>query len=145
MDAVSYAEIGRERSTAFLAAGRRLAAILWEQAGLRLELFTLELAEERARFVGVLVAIAAIVVCAALAIAFAGLAALIAAWDTPYRATVAVGFAVGFALLAIVAGLAVRHLLGKASPLFRHSLAEWRRDGEGLGPTIGPAAQGARE
>ena len=134
MDAVSYARVGRERSTAFLAAGRRLAAALWEQAGLRLELFSLELAEERAR----LVAIAAIVVAAALAIAFAGLAALIAAWDTPYRVPVAVGFAAGFALVALAAFFAVRHLLGKSSPLFRHSLAEWRRDGEELAAKIEP-------
>lgn len=140
MDAVSYARVGRERSTAFLAAGRRLAATLWEQAGLRLELFSLELAEERARLIGVLVAIAAIVVAASLAIAFAGLAALIAAWDTPYRVPVAIGFAAGFALVALAAFLAVRRLLGKSSPLFRHSLAEWRRDGEELAAKIEPGA-----
>jgi len=136
MDAVSYERAGRERSTAFLAAGSRLASALWEQAGLRLELFSLELAEERARLIGVLVAIAAIVVGGSLAIAFAGLAALIAAWDTPYRVPVAVGFAAGFALVALVAFSAVRHLLGKSSPLFRHSLAEWRRDGSDLAPKI---------
>ena len=140
MDAVSYERVGRERSTAFLAAGRRLVGALWEQAGLRLELFSLELAEERARLIGVLVAIAAIVVAASLAIAFAGLAALIAAWDTPYRVPVAVGFAAGFALIAVAALLAVRHLLGKSSPLFRNSIAEWRRDGDELAPKIEPGA-----
>ncbi len=138
MDAVSYERAGRERSTAFLAAGRRLAAALWEQAGLRLELFSLELAEERGRLVGVLVSIAAIVVGASLAIAFAGLAALIAAWDTAYRVPVAVGFAAAFALVALAALLTVRHLLDKSSPLFRHSLAEWRRDGDELAAGIEP-------
>lgn len=141
MDSVAAAGLaGRQRSTAFLVAARRLAAALWEQAGIRLELFTLELAEERTRLVGVLIAIAMIVVCAALAIAFGGLAALIAAWDTPYRVTVAVGFAIGFAIVAAGGWLALRHLLGQSSPLFRHSLAEWKRDVDDLRPGIEPEA-----
>jgi len=136
--AAGTARMGRERSTAFLGACRRLGAALWEQAGIRAELLTLELAEERARVVGVLVAIATIVVGAALALAFAGLAALIAAWDSPYRVTVAVLFAVGYGVIAVVAGMTVRHLLGRSSPLFRHSLAEWRRDVDALVPKVEP-------
>ena len=138
MDSAATARIGRERSTAFLGACRRLASALWEQAGIRVELLTLELAEERSRIVGVLVAIATIVVGAALALAFAGLAALIAAWDSPYRVTVAVLFAVGYGVIAIAAAMTVRHLLGRTSPLFRHSLAEWRRDVDALTPKIEP-------
>ena len=138
MDAVSYARTDRERSTALLASIRRLGAALWEQAGIRLELLTAELAEERARLIGVLFAIAAIVICAALAIAFGGLAALIAVWETPYRVAVALGFAATFALVALGAGLVVRHLIGRSSPLFRHSIAEWRRDVDGLAQRIGP-------
>ena len=138
MDTVTSARLGRERSAAFLAACRRLAAALWEQAGLRFELLTLELAEERARIVGVAVAIAAIVVGIALALAFAGVAALIAAWDTPYRVTVAVVFAICYAAIALVAMIVVRSLLGRRSPLFRHSLAEWRRDVDSLAPKIEP-------
>ncbi len=138
MEAVSYARTDRERSTALLASIRRLGAALWEQAGIRLELLTLELAEERARLIGVLFAIGAIVICAALAIAFGGLAALIAAWETPYRVAVALGVAATFALVALGAGLVVRHLIGKSSPLFRHSIAEWRRDVDGLAQRIGP-------
>jgi uncharacterized membrane protein YqjE len=138
MDTVTSARLGRERSVAFLGACRRLAAALWEQAGLRFELLTLELAEERARIVGVLVAIAAIVVGIALALAFAGLAALIAAWDTPYRITVAIVFAVSYAAIALIAMIVVRSLLGRGSPLFRHSLAEWRRDVDSLAPKIEP-------
>jgi len=138
MESAATARVGRERSTAFLAACRRLAAALWEQAGIRVELLTLELAEERARVVGVLVAIATIVVGAALALAFAGLAALIVAWDSPYRVTVAVIFAVGYGVIAIAAAMTVRHLLGRTSPLFRHSLAEWRRDVDALAPKIEP-------
>lgn len=139
MDSVATAGLaGRRRSAAFLMAARRLAAAFWEQAGIRLELFALELAEERTRLVGVLVAIAAIVVCAALAIAFAGVAALIAAWDTPYRVMVAAGFAIGFAVVGVGGWIALRHLLGQSTPLFRHSLAEWKRDVEDLRPGIEP-------
>src|SRR5262245_5953604 len=138
MDTVTSARLGRERSAAFLDACRRLAAALWEQAGLRFELLTLELAEERARIVGVLAAIAAIVVGVALALAFAGLAVLIVAWDTPYRVTVAVLFAVTYGVIALVAAFAVRSLLGRTSPLFRHSVAEWRRDVDSLSPKVEP-------
>ena len=126
MDSAATARIGRERSTAFLAACRRLAAALWEQAGIRVELLSLELAEERARIVGVLVAIATIVVGAALALAFAGLAALIAAWDTPYRVTVAVLFAAATASSRSAAAMTVRHLLGtheSAIPPFARRVA----------------------
>jgi uncharacterized membrane protein YqjE len=47
-----------EPSGSLLAAGRRLLAVAWEHAGIRLELFTLELAEKRARFIGAFVAAA---------------------------------------------------------------------------------------
>ena len=140
MNSVAAGVTGRERSAAFFAAGRRLAAALWEQAGIRLELFTLELAEERARFVGVLVATAALVICAALAIAFAGLAVLIAAWDSSYRVAVAVGFAAAFAGIGLGGWIVLHHLIGRTSPLFRHSLAEWKRDVEDLRPGIEPEA-----
>jgi uncharacterized membrane protein YqjE len=128
------------RSGSFLAAGRRLLASVWEHVGLRLELFALELAEERARLVAVLVATAGIVICIAMTIAFAGVAVLVAAWDSPNRTWVAVAVAAVYALVAIGAGLMLRHLLSKASPLFRHSLAEWRRDVDGMRPRIEPEA-----
>ncbi len=128
------------RSGSFLAAGRRLLATIWEQAGLRLELFALELAEERIRLVGVLVATSGIVIFIAMAIAFAGVAVLIAAWDSPHRTWVASGVAAAYALAAIGASLFLRHMLGQASPLFRHSLAEWRRDVDDLRPRIEPQA-----
>ena len=128
------------RSGSFLAAGRRLLATVWEHVGLRLELFALELAEERARLVAILVATAAIVICIAMTIAFAGVAALIAAWDSPHRTWVAVSVAAIYALVAVGAAVALRHLLSQASPLFRHSLAEWRRDVDGIRPRVEPEA-----
>lgn len=128
------------RSGNFLAAGRRLVATIWEQVGLRLELFALELAEERARLVGILVATGGIVVSIAMMIAFAGVTVLMAAWDSPHRTWVAAAVAAGYALVAVCAWMALRHMLGQASPLFRHSLVEWRRDVEGIRPRIEPEA-----
>ena len=135
MDNVAEARAG-VRSGAFLAASRRLVAALWEQIGLRLELLGLELAEERSRIVGILVATGAIVIGVAMTIAFVGVAVLILAWDSDYRAWVAAGVAIGYLAVVVVAGVSLRHLLDRASPLFRHSLAEWRRDVDGIRPDI---------
>lgn len=135
MDTLAEARAGG-RSGNFLAAARRLVAAVWEQVGLRLELLGLELAEERTRIVGILVATGAIVIGVAMTIAFVGVAVLIFAWDTEYRAWVAAGVAASYLAVVIVAWLSLRHLLDRASPLFRHSLAEWRRDVDGLRPDV---------
>ncbi len=123
-----------ERTGSIFAAGRRLLAAVWDHAGIRLELFALELAEERSRLIGALVAAAALAVCVALTMAFAGMALLVAAWDTPYRMLSVVVLAAGFALAGLVAWASLRQLIGQRSPLFRHSLAEWRRDVDSLRP-----------
>ena len=119
-------------------AGRRVVAAIWEHVGLRLELFALELAEERARLVGILVATGGIVISIAMTVAFIGVAVLVVAWDSPHRELVAAAVAAGYALAGIGAWMALRHFLGQASPLFRHSLAEWRRDVDGIRPGIAP-------
>ena len=129
-----------ERSANLLGAGRRLLAAVWEHAGTRLELFALELAEERSRLVGAVVAAAGLVACVALAMAFAGVALLVAAWDTPHRMLVVVVIMVGYAMAGIVAWRSLQRLTGRQSALFRHSLAEWRRDVDGLRPRIEPEA-----
>ncbi len=135
MDTLAEARAGG-RSGTFLAAARRLVAAVWEQVGLRLELLGLELAEERTRIVGILVATGAIVIGVAMTIASVGVAVLIFAWDSEYRVWVAAGVAAGYLAVVIVAWLSLRHLLDRASPLFRHSLAEWRRDVDGLRPDV---------
>ena len=119
-------------STGMLDAGRRLVAAVWEHAEIRLELLTIELAEERSRVINAVVAAGLMIVFAALAIAFAGMCALLAAWDTPYRLAVAVALPIVFAIAGFIASKSLRRLIGKDSPLFRHSLAEWRRDVESL-------------
>jgi uncharacterized membrane protein YqjE len=136
MDAFAEIRANGRPSGNFLVAARRLVAAVWEQAGLRLELLSFELAEERARFIGIVVACGAIVVGVAMTIAFVGVTLLIFAWDTPYRVWVAAAIAGGYAAVAVVGGLWLRHLLERASPLFRHSLAEWRRDVHGIRPDV---------
>ena len=116
------------RSPNLLIAGRRLLASIWDHAGIRLELFSLEAAEERDRLLGALAAIVGIVVFVAMALAFAGISALLAAWDSPNRVAVAAGIAVGFAVAAGAGWLLLKRLLAQATPFFRHSLAELRRD-----------------
>lgn len=127
-----------ERPGSVLASGRRLLASVWEQIALRLELLALEVAEERSRLIGALVAAAGLVVCVALTLAFSGIGILVAAWDTPYRLWVVGALAVGFALAGVVSWLSLRHLIGLQSPLFRHSIAEWHRDIAGLRARVGP-------
>lgn len=135
METVAEAR-GAGRSATFLDAARRLVAAVWEQVGLRLELLGLEFAEERTRIVGILVATGAIVIGAAMTIAFVGVAVLIFAWDSEYRVWVAAAVAGSYLAVVIIAWLSLRHLLDRASPLFRHSLAEWRRDVDGLRPDV---------
>lgn len=121
-----------EPSGSLLGAGRRFFAAIWEHAGIRFELLALELAEERSRLIGALVAAASLVFCSALTLAFAGVALLVAAWDTPYRMLVVWLIAAAYAIAAIVAGITLRGLIGQQSPLFRHSMAEWNRDLDAL-------------
>jgi len=79
-----------------------------------------------------MVAIVALVVFAGIAMAFAGIGILLAAWDSPNRVAVAAGIAATFAVAGGIAWLVLRHLIDQATPLFRHSLAEWRRDVDDL-------------
>jgi uncharacterized membrane protein YqjE len=120
------------RAGGMLDAGRRLLAAVWEHAEIRLELLTLELAEERSRVINAVVAAGLMIVFAALTCAFIGVGALLAAWDTPYRLAVAAAVPAVFLIAGFIAWISLRKLIGRQSPLFRHSLAEWRRDVEAI-------------
>jgi len=115
-----------------LDAGRRLLGAVWEHAEIRLELLTLELAEERQRVMNAAVAGGLMIVFAALTCAFIGVGILLAAWDTPYRLVAAAAVPAVFAIAGFIAWFSLRKLIGRQSPLFRHSLAEWRRDVEAI-------------
>lgn len=117
-----------ERSSGVLDAGRRLFAAIWEHAEVRLELLMVEVAEERSRLVNTAVAAGLLVVFAQLASVFIGVAILVAVWDTPYRIWVAIGLPVIFAAGAFICFMTIRRLMSRKLQLFRHSLAEWRRD-----------------
>jgi len=117
-----------QRTGGMLDAGRRLVAALWEHAEVRLELLTVELAEERARIVNAALAAGLLVVFAQLASVFIGVCVLVAVWDTSYRLWTAIALPILFAIGAFVCYMTVRRLISRETPLFRHSLAEWRRD-----------------
>jgi len=130
MDSILEARssIEQQRATGMLGAGRRLVAAVWEHAEVRLELFTLELAEERSRIVKAAIAAGSLLFFGVLASTFIGIAVLVAAWDTDYRLAVAVAVAIVFAAAGFVAWMTLRRLISRETPLFRHSLAEWRKD-----------------
>jgi uncharacterized membrane protein YqjE len=125
---VRTSERAAERTTGMLDAGRRLLAAVWEHAEVRLELLTVELAEERARIVNAALAAGLLVVFAQLASVFIGICVLVAVWDTSYRLWTAIALPVLFAIGAFVSFMTLRRMISRETPLFRHSLAEWRRD-----------------
>jgi uncharacterized membrane protein YqjE len=120
------------RSAGMLDAGRRLLGAVWEHAEIRLELLTLELAEERKRVMNAAVVAGLMIVFAALTCAFIGVGVLLATWETPYRLVAAAAVPTVFAIAGFIAWFSLRKLIGRQSPLFRHSLAEWRRDIEAI-------------
>lgn len=120
------------------ATGRRWLSGAWAHTGIRMERFALELAEERSRLIGTLAAAAGLVVSVALAMAFAGVALLVGAWETPYRMLVVAVLAGGFGLAGVVAWMTLRQLIGQQGPLRRRSLSEWRYDVDGFSPRAGP-------
>jgi uncharacterized membrane protein YqjE len=120
------------RSSGMLDAARRLLAAVWAHAEIRMELLSVELAEERSRVMNAIVAAGLMIVFAALTFAFIGVGVLLAAWDTPYRMAASVAVPAVFAIAGFIAWMSLRKLIGRESPLFRHSLAEWRRDVEAI-------------
>src|SRR4029079_17904242 len=94
---VGTSERTAERTGGMLDAGRRLFAAIWEHAEVRLELLTVELAEERARIVNAALAAGLLVVFAQLASVFIGICVLVAVWDTSYRLWAAIALPVLFA------------------------------------------------
>ena len=55
---------------------------------------------------------------------------LVAVWDTQYRLWVAIALPVLFLVGAFICFMTIRKLISRKLQLFRHSLAEWRRDVE---------------
>ena len=110
---------------------RTLAASLVALAHTRLELLGTELQEEVARVVLALLYSFAAVSFAALGIAFAGIAILVAAWDS-HRLAAAVVLALVFLALGGLGAWVVRRLVFARLRVFHASLSELDRDYERL-------------
>lgn len=119
-------------ATGFLISLRRLAGALAAHAAARGELLAVEIAEEKQRIFGSVIAAGVLVLTAVLALVFAGLLLVVWAWDTEYRMPVAVLLPVVFALIALGSFAWLRKLVSRATPLFKTSLEELRRDAHAL-------------
>ncbi len=120
-------------SAGLLHSAQSLAASLLALARTRLELFSTELQEELTRLVFTLIGAVAVMLLAALGVAFAALAFIIAL-DQQYRPLAAAAVALGLVALAAAAWWSLRGM-GRDKPrVFAASLAELERDHEALKP-----------
>ena len=115
-----------------LGRARRFLGTLLEHIATRGELLAVELAEEKHRLIRTLLAVALMIVSAGMVIVFAGVLAIVLAWDTSARELVAWLIPVVFLVIAIGAWFWLRKLVSRKSPLFRDSLRELRQDGQAL-------------
>lgn len=93
----------------------------------RLELLTVELREEVRRTAGLLLWGAVGLLAAGFAALFAGLAIILAFWDS-HRLLAALGVTGGFAVAAAAAALIVRSRLANRPPFLQATLGELARD-----------------
>ena len=108
-----------------------LLATVLGLARTRLDLLSTELQELLARLVLLMVGAVAVILLAALAVAF-GAAALVIAAPAEYRVWVAAGLCLAFLIAAVLIGMRVQRE-AKARP-FVASLSELDRDAEALKP-----------
>lgn len=111
---------------------RRFTGMLLEHIATRGELLAVEIAEEKQRLVHALIACGVLLVAAAMVLVFAGVLALVLAWDTTHRDLVAWLIPIVFLLVAGGAWLWLKGLIGRQSTLFKDSLRELRQDGQAL-------------
>ncbi|HKQ30918.1 MAG TPA: phage holin family protein [Burkholderiales bacterium] len=119
---------GRSRPPGIVEAAKRFASSLLEQVQTRLELLTVEWAEEKSRLSVLLIALGLALFFVWMAIAFASLLAIALFWDTEQRIPVMTGIVGFYVLGAIVAGSIARSKMKLKSSLFAASAAELRKD-----------------
>jgi uncharacterized membrane protein YqjE len=120
-------------SAGLLHSAQSLLASVLALARTRVELFSTELQEELTRLVFTLIGAVAVLLLAALGVAFAALA-LIMAIDERYRPIVAASVAIAFIALAAAAWWSVRGL-GRDKPrVLAATLEELERDRDALQP-----------
>ncbi len=115
-----------------LARARRFIGAVLEHIATRGELLAVELAEEKQRLIHTLIAVSVLLAAVVMVLVFAGILALVLAWDTPHRALVAWLIPLVFLLLAGGAWLWLKGLLSKKTALFRDSLQELKHDAREL-------------
>jgi uncharacterized membrane protein YqjE len=115
-------------SPGIIEAAKRFAASLIGHVQTRLELLTVEWAEEKTRLAGLLVALALSLFFVVLAIVLASFLVIALFWDTEQRIPVMAGIVVLYLAAAVVAGLVARKKMKLKSSLFATSAAELRKD-----------------
>jgi uncharacterized membrane protein YqjE len=98
---------GQDTGSGALAAGAQLLKALGDLVESRLELFLVELQEERARTFDTLVLAVVAVICALMALIVGTFAVVVIFWET-HRVLVLVSFAVAYATIALTALLLLR-------------------------------------
>jgi uncharacterized membrane protein YqjE len=109
----------------------RLWAVLIEGLHLRIELFALELGEERRRIVELMFSALALALAVLLLAVSLNVVLLVLLWDT-HRVAVAIGTCLFYAGAAIGCGLHHRRLGRRQSPPFAATTAVLARDQEAL-------------
>lgn len=111
------------------AAGRQLLRALLSLAHTRLEIFGIEVAEEKARMLGVLFSALASMLFATLALITATVLIAVLCWDS-YRWQALTALTVLYAVVAAVLAFWARRALSTAPEMFETTLAEFRKDSE---------------
>lgn len=119
---------GHTGSPGIVEAVKRFAGSLLGQVQTRLELLTVEWAEEKSRLATLLVALGLVLFFVIMAIAFASFLVVALFWDTPQRLPAMVGIVVFYVAAALIAGLIARSKMKLKSSLFATSAAELRKD-----------------
>jgi uncharacterized membrane protein YqjE len=111
---------------------RTLATIFIEVLATRLEIFTVELMEERLRLAKILLWSALTAFFAGLVVVFLSFLVIAGNWDE-HRIAALVGIVIFHAVLGTGAGLMLFRQLGRKSRLFSTSLQELHKDESALG------------
>lgn len=117
---------------------RRLGASLLALGRIRLELFAIEVQEEKERIAALLFWAVLSALLAGFGLVFVALALTVALWETHRLVALGAG-ALVFIALAVFGALRLRHLVGSGSMLFKTSITELREDAAALGrDAVGP-------
>ena len=111
---------------------RRLGASLLALGRIRLELFAIEVQEEKERIAALLFWAVLSALLAGFGLVFVALAVTVALWETHRLVALGAG-ALVFIALAVFGALRLRNLVGSGTTLFKTSIAELREDAAALG------------